>query len=250
MVHVEHPLIAINGVMLTEPSPRLALNNRYADAVLRAGGVPVAIPPVGGPSDIARLLERVDGLLLGGGDDVDMERLGLGPNHPAVQLLPAAKQDFDVELVRAALASGKPVLGVCLGMQLLAVVDGGRMFQHLPDDRPGSQEHRDGAVHPVRVEAGSRLARILDVDALDVISRHHQGVASVGPGWRVSALDAEGLIEGIEKPRHPFAVGVQWHPEMSPEGSAHDRLFRALVGAAGVAASHALYPPAERGARA
>lgn len=230
------PLIAINGEMELSPNAKLKLANRYADAVLRAGGVPVAIPPVGGPGDVERLLERVDGLLLGGGDDLDCARLGLEPTHPAAVTILPAKQDFDVALARAALERGVPVLGVCYGMQLLAAVDGGRLHQHLPEDRPGSQEHRGGAVHDVCVEPGTKLARILEVEALDVISRHHQGVAAVGGEWRVSALDREGLIEAIEKPRHPFCVGVQWHPEMSPEGSPHDRLFRALVGAAGIAA--------------
>ncbi|MCE9594036.1 MAG: gamma-glutamyl-gamma-aminobutyrate hydrolase family protein [Planctomycetes bacterium] len=250
MSRVEHPLIAINGEM--EPgktAPRLSLNNLYADAVLRAGGVPIAIPPVGGPRDIARLLANVDGIVLGGGEDLDLARLGRGANHAQVNLVLPAKQDFDVALARAALERGLPVLGVCFGMQLLAVVEGGAMHQHLPDDRPGSREHRGNVVHPVEVVAGTKLASLLELVSLDVVSSHHQAVASLGPDWRVSARDDQGLIEAIERPDHFFCVGVQWHPERSPEGGPNDRLFRALVGAAGVARARELHSPAAAQAR-
>ena len=217
--------------------PLLSLRTRYPDAVLRAGGVPVVIPPVGGPGDLARLVERVDGLLLTGGDDFDTERLGLGPTHPAAVRTPTGKQDFDLELARAALDAGLPVLGICYGMQLLVLAEGGALYQHLPEDRPGCQEHAGGAVHPVHLEPDTKLARLLGVESLPVVSRHHQALSNTGPLWSVSARDGEGLIEAVERPDHPFAIGVQWHPELSEEGSLHDRLFRGLVGAAGVGAA-------------
>ncbi len=242
MSRAEHPLIAINGEMeLGKSAPKLVLGNRYADSVLRAGGIPIAIPPVGGPRDIENLLENVDGLILSGGDDLDLERLGRGANHPAIHTILAAKQDFDVELARAALERDLPVLGICLGMQLLGVLGGSRLFQHLPEDRPGSREHRGYVEHSVSIAKGSRLARILECESLAVSSSHHQALASVEAPWIATAHDDEGLIEAIEHPRAYFAIAVQWHPERSPEGSAHDRLFRALVGAAGVAAARSLY---------
>lgn len=247
MKRVEHPLIAINGEMVPgKTAPRLSLNNLYADAVLKAGGVPLAIPPVGGPRDIARLLDNVDGVVLGGGDDFDLERLGLGRNHPSVTPVMPAKQDFDVELVRAALARRIPILGICYGMQIFGVVDGGSLFQHIPDDRPGAREHRGNVLHSVEIVAGTKLASLVEVQELETVSSHHQAVASVGPRWIVSARDDQGLIEAIERPDLPFCVGVQWHPERSPEGSPHDRLFRGLVGAAGVARSRELFAPARR----
>ncbi|MCC6405660.1 MAG: gamma-glutamyl-gamma-aminobutyrate hydrolase family protein [Planctomycetes bacterium] len=245
MNRVEHPLIAINGEMVPgKTAARLSLNNLYADAVLRAGGVPIAIPPVGGPRDIARLLANVDGVVLGGGDDFDLERLGLAKNHPSVQPVMPAKQDFDVELVRAALERKLPILGICYGMQIFAVVDGGSLHQHIPDDRPGAREHRGNVLHAVEVLAGTKLAAIVETRELETVSSHHQAVATVGAKWRVGARDDQGLIEAIERPDLPFCVGVQWHPERSPQGSAHDRLFRALVGAAGVARSRELFSPA------
>jgi len=231
------PLIALSGELLPEESPALRLRTRYAEAVLAAGGVPVAIPPVGGPADVERLLARVDGLLLTGGDDFDTERLGLGPTHPAADPVPAAKQDLDVHLARTALARGLPVLGICYGMQLLALVEGGTLLQHLPEDRPGGREHAGGAVHPVAVTPETKLAAVLGVERLDVVSRHHQAVGGLGRRWSPCALDDEGLIEAVERADHPFALGVQWHPELSPAAGPHGRLFRALVAAAGMRAA-------------
>ncbi len=238
MSRVEHPLIAVNGLLSVEKDPRLVLSVRYADSVLKAGGVPVAIPPVGGPGDVRRLLERVDGLLLGGGDDFATEPLGLGPTHPAATPVPRAKQDFDLVLVRAALELGVPVLGICYGMQLLGLAEGARLYQHLPDDVPGCRPHGGDAEHEVRIEPGTKLARLIGLEEVAVISRHHQALAEVSPPWRVAARDPEGLIEAIEREGHPFAIGVQWHPELSYEGSPHDGLFRGLVGAAALAAAH------------
>jgi len=242
MLHGRRPLIAINGEMTAGESPSVALKNRYADAVLKAGGIPVVIAPVGGPTDVRRLLERVDGLLLSGGDDFDTVKLGLGPTHPAAKPVPTAKQDFDVELVNAALLLELPMLGVCYGMQLMALVEGGSLHQHLPEDRPGCATHSGGVVHPVAFAADSRLRALLEVDSVDVVSRHHQAVSAVGPRWRASGVDPEGLIEAIERADHPFAFGVQWHPELSAEGGPNDRLFRALVFAAGVRSARLRYP--------
>jgi len=236
MSRAEYPLIALTGELIADDQPFLRLRNRYADAVLRAGGVPLAVPPVGGPADVERLVDSVDGLLFTGGDDFDTERIGLGPTHAAADPVPSAKQDLDFLLARAAIAAGTPVLGICYGMQLLALAEGGTLHQHLPEDRPGCRDHTGNGVHAALVEGGTKLARTLGVERLDVVSRHHQAVAGLGPKWRASAMDDEGLIEAIERDEHPFALGVQWHPELAEPGSAHEGLFRALVGAAGIAA--------------
>jgi putative glutamine amidotransferase len=226
-----HPLIAVNGLLEPGERPALRLANRYCEAVISAGGIPVAIPPVGTAGDLRRLLESVDGLLLTGGDDFDMERLGRGTTHPSAVRTPPEKQGFDVALAQVALEARIPVLGICYGMQLLALVEGGDLYQHVPEDRPGAQEHSGGAIHSVSIEPGSRLGSVLGVQHLDVVSRHHQAVAVPPSSWRVAARDGQGLIEAVERPDYPFALGVQWHPELAARGSADERLIRALVDA-------------------
>jgi len=237
------PWIAIVGELVEGEKSEVRLSLRYAAAVERAGGRPfvVAYPQAEDSAAAAEeLCERADGLVFSGGDDFDMERLGLGPTHPAARPVPARKQDFDVLLARRALAAGLPTLGICYGMQLLGLVSGGRLFQHLPEDRPGAQTHSGGVRHAVELLERTKLRALAGVARLDVVSRHHQALSSIGPGWNVAARDGEGLIEGIElegnELDHPeiargFALGVQWHPELSNEPG-HARLFQGLIEAA------------------
>ncbi len=240
------PLIGINGLLVHANEAKLELANRYANAVLKAGGVPLAIPPVGGPSDVERLVAHLDGLVLSGGDDFDTQRLGLGPTHPEAKPVPPEKQDFDFLLAREGLDSGLPVLGICYGMQLLGLAGGGRIFQHLPADRPGKQSHQK-TVHSVRIAERTRLAGVIRESDVAVVSRHHQALAHVEPPWSVCAVDEEGLIEGIERADLPFAIGVQWHPELADEGSPHDRLLRGLVSAAAMYRNRRTLSAAARG---
>ena len=174
-----------------------------------------------------------------------------GPTHAAAEPVPALKQDGDLALVRAALAADLPTLGICYGMQALALAGGGRLLQHLPEDRPGSQPH-GGALcggdveHRIRTAPESNLARVMDVAEVMVVSRHHQAIGDAGPGWAVSARDEEGLIEAVERSDRRFAIGVQWHPELSPVGHPDERLFRALVAAAHERSSDRSTHPHER----
>lgn len=240
----EHPLIGVTGFSTNhEGVPRVELRLAYADAVQRAGGVPLVVPPVGAERELRRVLSIVDGLVVSGGDDFDMERLGRGATHPAATKTLAYKQDLDLRLVELALELGVPLLGICYGMQAMVLADrDSTLLQHLPDDRPGCQEHGGRRRHPVTVTPDSKLARILGVERLDVISSHHQAVGHPGSRFVATAHDDEGLIEAIESAEgHPFAIGVQWHPEASPEGTPHDRLFRGLVGAAGMLAARRAY---------
>lgn len=225
------PLIAIHAELDVQSAPTLSLPLRYVTAVEEAGARPVIVPPVQDRATLRELCAGFDALLFSGGDDFDTARLGLGPTHPAAKPVPPAKQDFDLALVRAALAEGLPMLGICYGMQLLGLCGGGSLHQHLPEDRPGGAEHRGNVRHAVRFRAGSKLRALVGVDEGVVVSRHHQALSEVGSGWSVSAVDGEGLIEGIELDAHPFALGVQWHPELSEEPWDR-RLFQGLVAAA------------------
>lgn len=224
------PWIAILGELVEAERTEVRLSQRYAEAVERAGGQAWVVP-YGEEAALDELVERVDGLLVSGGDDFDTVRLGLGPTHPAAKPVPSRKQDFDLALVRRTLAAGLPTLGICYGMQLLALAEGGRLYQHLPEDRPSGRVHSGGVLHAVQLLARTKLRDLVGVPSLDVISRHHQAVASVGPGWTVAGVDDEELIEAIERSGPSFAVGVQWHPELSSEAP-HRRLFSGLVEAA------------------
>ncbi len=201
----------------------------YAASVNRAGGRAVLIPTDDPGADA---LDRLDGLLIAGGSDVDPARYGEAP-HPSTGWH-AERDEAELILLRAALERGLPVLGVCRGMQLMAVAAGGRLHQHLPDTlghtghRPDSgpgEVPRYGA-HAVRLAPGSRLHGLLG-DAVTVNSMHHQGVADPGRLAPVGWTADDGLIEAVEDPDREFAVGVQWHPEELDD----PRLFHALVAA-------------------
>jgi putative glutamine amidotransferase len=226
------PLIAVNGLLLTEKKQRLALDMRYSDAVWQAGGFPVPISPLADEAYVEQLLDRVQGVLLTGGDDFDTERIGLGPTHPSADVTPTAKQDFDLDLTARILERNMPVLGVCYGMQLLGLSAGAQMLQHLPEDRPGCQEHSGGIEHPVLLQSGTKLGQVMGVSSVPVVSRHHQALHQIPAPWTVCAQDEQGLVEAIELPGHIFAIGVQWHPEASPTEGPHGQLFRALTDAA------------------
>ena len=226
------PLIAIDGELATEKAPTVTLPLRYAAAIQRAGGLPLVLPPLPERAFLSELLDGIDGLLLSGGDDFHAEPLGLGATHPSAKPVPLEKQEFDLALARGALERDLPVLGICYGMQALALAEGARLHQHLPDDVPGIREHRGGVRHAVAVRSGAKLHDLLGVSTADVISRHHQALAAVGPNWTVSAEDDEGTIEAVERTDRFFALGVQWHPELDAEDAVQERLFRGLVDAA------------------
>lgn len=202
----------------------------YLDRLAAAGATYEVLPWSGDP---ARDATRFAALVLCGGDDVDARRWG-EPNHPTVELVPAARDEYEIALVRAARAAGTPILGVCRGEQVINVALGGTLVQHVPDV-PGAGTHGGGATHDVRIEPGTRLASISGLSTAAVNSFHHQAVGRLAPGLRVSARAPDGIVEGVEPedPAAPFLVGVQWHPERDGNPAALAAgLFEALVAAA------------------
>jgi putative glutamine amidotransferase len=190
------------------------LDAAYAEAVAEAGGVPVYLASAG-PAEAQ--IAGIDGLLVPGGPDF----LPPAPYPEDVRFSPAPPEQlaFDRALLAGARAAGLPVLGVCYGMQLLALESGGALHHHVPRDVPGALEHQcsdPAARHAVALVAGTRLAKLFGAAEIAVNSRHHQAVSAPGRGLAVAARAPDGLIEAIEAeggeaPR--FLVGVQWHPE-------------------------------------
>jgi putative glutamine amidotransferase len=208
------------------------LPRRYADRVAQAGGIPVLLPSLPGVGDA---LERLDGLVLSGGGDIDPARYGAAPAAETAKVR-VERDAAELELFATALARGLPVLGICRGMQLINVARGGGLHQHLPtvvghdahSPAPGSF-----GAHEVRVAAGSRLAAILgppDQGHVVVPTHHHQAVDALGDGLTATAWAADGIVEAVEldPAEHHFVVAVQWHPEAGDDLS----LFRALTAAA------------------
>jgi len=229
------PLIGIPPVhddrgKLSPGRTTLSLDFRYARAVEAAGAAPVCLPL---QQDVSALVDRLDGLLVPGGGDFLPDR-----SYPAGVEFDATSRDqldFDRRVLARALERGIPVLGVCYGMQLLAIHHGGSLHYDIATDLPEAGAHRlpeSGGRHALRIEPGTRLAAILASDAGPVNSRHHQAVAEAGPGLRVCARAEDGVIEAVERVEGPFCIGVQWHPERMEEGHM-ERVFGAFVRACG-----------------
>jgi putative glutamine amidotransferase len=216
------------------PWDRLAevLPASYAECVADAGARPVLLPPcdgAGASGDTApAVVDALDALVLVGGGDVDPARYGR-PRHPETGTVDPGRDANELALLDAALRRDIPVLAICRGMQVLNVLLGGTLVQHLPDV-VGHTGHQPGggcfAPNEVTAEAGSMVAKIVGESAT-VSCSHHQSVDQVGTGLSVVARASDGTIEAIELPTHRFVVGVQWHPEEDRDL----RPFHALVGA-------------------
>ena len=229
------PLLGIACDVRPGPRNLAFVFENYIRCVENAGGVPVLLPPLVDPAPAADILRRLDGVLFVGGEDIDPGVYGEEP-LPGYEPVPPHRGTFDLELARCALNSDLPILAVCYGAQLLAVVTGGTLWQHLPDQLPDGLEHRgkypDLPLHPVTLEPGTRLSRIFGTAAGEVNTSHHQGIRTLGEDWIVSAASPDGVIEGFERPGDRFVVGVQWHPELMETRPEQRALFEAFVEAA------------------
>jgi len=208
---------------------RVALNTAYVYALMRAGLVPLLVPPVLDPEAACAALDGVHGLVLTGGEDVDPGRYGATP-HPKLGETDRARDAVELALVAGAERRRLPVLAICRGIQVLNVALGGTLYQDLASERPGPVDHADTrSRHALRIEAGTLLHRTLEAVDASVNTRHHQAIRDVASALRANAWAEDGVIEGAERkdPRAPWALAVQWHPEDDVENA----LFRGFADA-------------------
>ena len=230
------------GITTYPPNPgdRYELPRPYVDAVRRAGAEAVLVPP--GVTDPEALVQRLDGLVLAGGGDLDPELYGGAP-HETVYAVDPARDEGELALTRVVLERETPTLAICRGSQVVNVALGGSLHVHLPEVVDGTVVHRKEpeelrgmpgpTPHEIEVDAGSFLATVMEATAVTPMSWHHQAVDRVGAGLRVVARAPDGTIEALEHESHPWLAIVQWHPELTAAGDpTQQRLFDALVAAA------------------
>ncbi len=239
MTEVSRPIIGITGCGASEMDIRdvhydayLASPADYSTAVLRAGGIPVIIPPIA--DGVQNLLARLDGIIFSGGADIHPDLYGGNVNNPNLLPHDTLRDQVELALIKHAITMAElPILGVCRGAQLLNVALGGSLVEHLPD-HIDKDIHRDGAglwaTHDVQVTAGSKLADVMGADMVHTMSGHHQALKKVASALTVTASSVDGVVEGVELQTHPWCLAVQWHPETTAAGDkTQQRLFDALV---------------------
>lgn len=201
------PVIGISSSRIE--SGRIQLSDNYTQAILRAGGTPLLIPTIETPQQAEAIIAVLDGVVFSGGVDLNPEWYGEDVYNETVKIDPVRDRS-DSLLARAAIASGKPILGICRGEQLLNVILGGSLIQDIPSQCPGAIVHAGGAMHKVSVEKGSFLWNVFGQDSLTVNSFHHQAVKTPAPGLKVVAYAQDGTVEAYENDQ---IWAVQFHPE-------------------------------------
>lgn len=204
----------------------------YVDAVRKAGGIPILIPP--GEEDITPILDLVDGIIVSGGGDIRPETYGGDNNHPHLDRLGIERDNLEISIVQAmAERKDKPILCICRGMQVMNVALGGTMYEHIPDIREtDTHRNKDGfwTIHEVNIDADSKIAQAMGTNTVHTFSGHHQAVKHIAEGLKVVAKSPDNIVEGLESINHPWMVGIQWHPEKSAqEDISQQRLFDTLV---------------------
>ena len=234
-------LQAIDGIPPLLPHS-VVMNERYYIAAAQAGGAPVLVPLLDEDLDTLReVYDTLDGVLIPGGVDMDPALFGEAP-HPKLGRVDEARDRVEMQLTRWAIDEGKPLLGLCRGLQVINVTLGGTLYQDLEAQYPDAIKHdyfptygftRDHLAHDVTVTAGSRLRDVLARDRITVNSMHHQGIKTLAPALVANAVAPDGLVEGVELPGAPFCVGVQWHPEVFEMVNPDTRhVFREFIAAA------------------
>ncbi|MDQ7093123.1 gamma-glutamyl-gamma-aminobutyrate hydrolase family protein [Desulfosporosinus sp. PR] len=227
------PVIGITAAHCTEELKTFP-RTFYVDSIRKVGGIPIVLPPVQSRDEGIEVLDLVDGLVLTGGGDISPAYLNEDPLRGIGGCIP--ERDLsELLLSELALQRDLPLLGICRGIQVLAVAVGGKIYQDIPSQHSGAFQHsqtapRQHTWHKVEIVQESLLFRLLGEKGIGVNSLHHQAVREVPSGFRLNALAADGIIEGIEKSDAKFCLGVQWHPESMMETEKHSgALFHGFV---------------------
>ena len=214
------PLI---GITTDLDGEYLKLKHYYCDAVADAGGIPVLVPPGGKSLPYA---QRMDGLLIPGGADVDPHYYH-GEMSAAVKPVPGKRTDFEISLLKEVMGLRKPVLGICYGMQLINVVFGGSLYRDIDSEAEVEISHKSG-YHMIVITEN----RFFGEGRFSVNSTHHQAIKKLGRRLSAFAFSADNLIEGFYKEGYPFLMGIQWHPERLPENRFSKDVFKCFIKAA------------------
>ncbi|HEU4628984.1 MAG TPA: type 1 glutamine amidotransferase [Gemmatimonadaceae bacterium] len=233
-------LQSLGGIPAEFP-PSWVMSQRYIQTLATAGALPWMLPLlVDDEATLRGMYDRLDALFLPGGADIDPLSYG-AERHPKCDVRTDRSRDrLELTFVRWAMEEGKPVLGVCRGLQIINLAAGGTLWQDLADERPGAAKHdyfpfdgqfaRDHLAHAARLAPSSRLREILGCDELPVNSMHHQAIRTLGQGLVATATAPDGVIEAAEGTGDAFLLGVQWHPEVLTECDPRmARLFAAFV---------------------
>ena len=230
------PLIGLNADYCTSKDGTSAcswLCAGYYDCLIKAGAVPIILPPLKDRTDMNRVLHLLDGMVFIGGADLDPQRDGW-MMHSSVRPMHRRREDFDRTLMKLVAARRMPVYGIGVGMQLLNVTMGGNLFLHIPEDMPKALPHYDPSDpyhrHALVVKRGSLMDRVYGEGEIRVNSMHHMAIDEVAPGFAVTARCPDGVVEAIESTQPDwFAIGTQFHPE-APSATALDfRIFEEFV---------------------
>jgi putative glutamine amidotransferase len=230
------PIIAINADFANSAGDKPSFTyvaSGYYDAISKVGGIPLIIPPLESDDDLEQLLDRVNGVVLVGGADLDPRRDGW-MLHPTIRPLSPRRESFDRRLMRIISERKMPVFGIGAGMQLLNVTMGGNLLLHIPEDRPGALPHHDpldpAHRHTLEIMPNSLMERVYGDGELRVNSMHHMAIDEVARDFDVTARCPDGIIEAIES-RNPnwFAIGTQFHPEAETASALDLRVFEEFV---------------------
>ena len=227
-----HPLIGVTVELLDAPwyegQRRFQLFTSYMPVIRAAGMIPVLIPGDAPPADVDAILDRLDGVLMTGGDDVDLRPYGGPAPTEECKPVPLEQQTMNLELVRGTLQRDMPLFGVCFGMQMMGLLYEAPFEQQLDN----FTAHTKGIEHLVKPCEGSLLAQLVGTKDFLVPSFHHQALIEPGATLKASAWADDGTLEAVELPEKPFALGVQWHPERAPDSLATRALFSGFADAA------------------